>query len=132
MENKDDSTREFNDLSAAKKQQYEAEFRNLSTADRRKLEQEFNKLSVTEKQKYESDFNQLSAEEKREFEADSSKYLEQYQQVFCCMRDSCTIALYILPDARSRCIPLCAPLRLPAPNSLCLHSPRNCGHVYTV
>ena len=81
--NKDDSTGEFNDLSAAMKQQYEDEFKTLSAAERMELERMFNDLSAAKKQRYETSFNKLGAAEKRELEAKASASLEQYQQVNC-------------------------------------------------
>lgn len=125
MGNKDESTLEFNEISAEKKQQYETEFitwfRTLSVADKRELEREFNELSAAEKQKYETDFNKA---EKRKLKDKSLTSLKEYQKVSCCKRYPAQLTYmypctYILPDARSHCIPLCASLPLSAPNTLC-------------
>ena len=91
--------RNFNDISAEKEQQYETEFitwfRTLSAADKRELERIFNELSAAEKQQYETGFNNLSAAEKRKLKDESLTSLKEYQKVSCCMRDPCTIDIYV-------------------------------------
>ena len=84
MGNKDESTQEFNDLSAEKKQQYLTKFITW-----------FRTLSAAEKQKYETGFNNLSAAEKRKLKDESLTSLKEYQKVSCCMRDPCTIDIYV-------------------------------------